>query len=484
MISRTRLWMLIFFAGFLSVSFARDAPMQALALDGATVIDADQGKLLPARCVRIEGDRIVAVTKAGSRRCMRDAQVLDLAGRYLMPGLIDMHAHLTLGPVEIRRERGRMLMAAEADDEIAEHNANRLVAFGVTTIRNPGGDLDAAARYKMRHVRGELIGPESFDAGKVINNADMRGLAAGVTTPDEIRSQVADQAAAGADWIKLYTGLSPELLQAGIDAAHQHRLPAIAHLDRIAWPDALEMGLDSIVHLMPISPNLLDEQARKAWRAGARPGTFAFFEWWEHFDPDGAEADRLIESFEIHRPVFDATLVAFHAAYVQDLDNIYKEDSRHLAHPRLLANWEDGFTFTVGWQSDDFQRARSVWPKVQRMAKRLYSTNARLTIGTDVGNPWIAPGISMHREMSLLTEAGVPIKRVLAAATVDAAEALGAGDRLGRIKQGYEADLVVLDANPFDDIANTQAIHAVLLDGRWLDATELSKLSNLSKEGE
>ena len=309
----------------------------------------------------------------------------------------------------------------------------------------------------------------------------MRGLAAGVTSPDEIRRQVADQAVAGADWIKLYAGLSPELLHAGIDAAHRLGLPAIAHLDRIAWPDALVMGLDSIVHLMPISPDLLDEQARKAWRSGARPGTFAFFEWWEHFDPDGPGADRLIESFETHRPVFDATLVAFHAVFIQDLDNVYKEDSRRLAHPRLLGNWEDWFTFAVGWQLEDFQRAQAVWTKVQRMARRLYATNARLTIGADMGNPWIAPGISMHREMALLTEAGVPIKRVLAAATVDAAEALGAADRLGWIKQGYEADLVVLDANPFDDIANTRAIHAVLLDGRWLDAAELS---NLSKEGE
>lgn len=432
--------------------------------------------------MRVEGDRIVMVTEAGSRRCLHNARMLELAGHYVMPGLIDMHAHLTQGPVEMRRERGRMVMAAEANDDIAEHNANRLVAYGVTTIRNPGGDLEAAEKYKMRHAQGELIGPESFDAGKVINNsADIRGLTAGVTSPEEIRQQVAEQAAAGADWIKLYTGLSPELLRAGIDAAHHHGLPAVGHLDRIAWPDALSMGLDSIVHLMPISPDLLDDESRQAWRDDARPGTFAFFEWWEHFDTDGPGADRLIESFESHRPMFDATLVAFHAAFVQDRDSVYKADSRRLAHPDMLANWEDWFTFAVGWQSDDFQRARAIWPRVQRMAKRIYTSNARVTIGTDLGNPWIAPGISMHREMTLLAEAGVPVDRVLAAATVHAAEALGVGDRLGRITEGFEADLIVLDANPLDDIANTQAIHAVLIDGRWIASGELSKLSN---EGE
>ncbi len=448
-----------------------------LALDDVRIVNTAGGQVTNDRCVRIQGNKIVAVTEAGSRRCRSNARIVELAGRYVMPGLIDMHAHLTLGPLEIRRERGMMTMVAEASDAIADHNARRLVAFGVTTIRNPGGDLAAAARYEARRARGEVIGPASFDAGEVIHNAPIPGLAVAVKDADDMRRMVADQAAAGADWIKLYTGLSPDLLQAGIDAAHAHDLPAVAHLERIAWPDALAMGLDSIVHLMPLSPDLLDEESLRAWQSTARPGTFAFFEWWEHFDPDGPGADRLIASFDQHRPIFDATLVAFHAAFVQDLDNAYKEDTRRYAHPRLRANWEDWFTFALGWQADDFERARAIWPKVQRLAQRVYASDARLTIGTDMNNPWIAPGISLHREMALLAEAGVPIDRILAAATVNAAEALDAGERLGRIAEGFEADLVVLDANPLEDITHARAIHAVLTDGRWLDANRLAELA-------
>ncbi|MEG3193924.1 hypothetical protein SNE32_17015, partial [Lysobacter sp. D1-1-M9] len=140
------------------------------------------------------------------------------------------------------------------DDEIAEHNARRLVAFGVTTVRNPAGDLQAAARYKQRLANGELVGPESFDAGPVINNAGLPGLATAAHSAEEMEQVVSAQVEAGADWIKLYTGLSPELLKAGIGAAHQHGRPAVAHLENIAWTDALEMGLDGIVHLMPVSP--------------------------------------------------------------------------------------------------------------------------------------------------------------------------------------------------------------------------------------
>lgn len=455
---------------------AAPSPDAALAIDAVHVIDTAAGRAIAERCVRIERGRIVRVTRAGSRRCLRGAERHAMDGRFLMPGLIDMHAHLSLGPLELRRERGRMQMAAEADDAIAEHNARRLVAFGVTTIRNPGGDLAAAARYKARRNAGGLIGPESFDAGPVINNTDLPGLATGVRTAEDMRRVVDAQVEAGADWIKLYTALSPELLQAGIEAAHARGRPAVAHLEAVPWTEALAMGLDGIVHLMPVSPALLSPEARSAWQANARPGAFAFFEWWEHFDPDGPGGDALVAAFEQYRPVFDATLVAFHAAFLQDQDNAYKDDTRRYAHPRLRANWEGWFTFAIGWQPEDFERARAIWPKVQRLAVRLHGTAARMTVGTDMSNPWIAPGISLHREMHLLAEAGVPLERVLAAATVNAAEALGAGDRLGRVAAGYEADLMVLDANPLADIGHTRAIHAVVLDGRFLSTADLADL--------
>lgn len=448
----------------------------ALALDHVRIIETDRGRVTPIRCVRVEDKRIALVAKARSKACLRSARVIDLKGRYLMPGLIDMHAHLTLGPLEVTREHGRAVMQARADDAIAEHNANRLVAFGVTTLRNPGGDLPAAARYKARWAAGERVGPEAFNAGPVINNADLPGLAIGVRTPEDMERVIGAQVQAGADWIKLYTGLSPTLLKAGIDAAHRHKRPAVAHLDRIAWTDALAMGLDGIVHLMPLSPDLLAPEQRSAWPAQARPGTYAFFEWWEHFDPDGPQADRLVGAFQRYRPVFDATLVAFHAAFVQDQSNPYQDDARRYAHARLFANWNDGFTFAIGWKPEDFHRARAVWPKVQRMAVRLYATDARMTLGTDMSNPWIAPGISLHREMQLLAEAGVPVPRILRAATSNAADALGAGTRLGRVAPGFEADLLVLDANPLHDVQHTRDIHAVVLDGQFLDSITLNRL--------
>lgn len=452
-------------------------PPPALALDQVRIVDVEQGRSGEPRCVRIERDRIVRIAAAGSRTCRRGAEAVDLAGGYLMPGLIDMHAHLTLGPLEVRREGDAIVMRAEPDDAIADHNAARLVGFGVTTIRNPGGDLAAAARYRARRAAAAITGPESFDAGTVINDVDLPGLATGVATPEDMRRAVAAQVDAGADWIKLYTRLSPELLQAGIAAAHAHGRPAVAHLEDVAWTEALPMGLDAIVHLMPISPDLLDAGERAAYLEARRPGTFGFFEWWERFDPEGPGADRIVAAFDRHRPVFNATLVAFHAAFVQDQgDSPYLRDAERYAHPRLLANWKDFFTFAIGWEPEDFARARAVWPKVQRMAVRLHASDARMTLGTDMSNPWIAPGISLHREMALLAEAGVPNARILAAATLQAADALGAADRIGRVAPGYEADLLVLDGDPLADIAHARDPRAVVLDGRHLDRAALAAL--------
>jgi len=448
-----------------------------LAIDQVQVLDSVAGVVIPNRCVRIEAGLIIRIEQAGSSPCTERAEVFDAANGYLIPGLIDMHAHLTLGPLEIVRERGKATMQARADDQIAAHNGRRLVAFGVTTVRSPGGELDAAARYESRLQSGELTGPQSFHAGEVINNAAIAGLAVSVDDAVGMQQLVAAQVGAGADWIKLYTGLNPELLQAGIDAAHAHGLPAVAHLDQIAWPDALAMGLDGLVHLMPLSPDLLSDAERAAWQADSRPGAYAFFEWWEHFDPDGPSADQLVAAFDQYRPVFDATLVAFHAAFVEDQESSpYKFDAAQLAHPRLLANWTEWFTFAAGWQAEDFVRARAIWPKVERMAQRLYASKARMTIGTDMSNPWIAPGISFHREMALLAQAKVPNERILRAATATAAEALGAGQRLGQIAVGFEADLVLLENNPLERIEHTLGIAAVVLDGRWLSADDLAAL--------
>lgn len=475
MTTRTSSHLLALFASLLCLS-PPAASVEVLAIDGVRIIDTLAGRASAPRCLRIAGRIVEATLPPGSDACRANAVLVDGADLWALPGLIDMHVHHTLGPLVIDRGQGEVRLSAHPDDEIADFNGRRLIAFGVTTIRNPGGSLAAATRYEERRHLPGFVGPETHNAGPVINSQPIAGLAVAANTEEDILRIVAEQSAAGADWIKLYTGLSDELVRAAIRAADARGIPTVAHLDRLSWTDALEMGVDSLVHLMPISPDLLAPEARANYVSTARPGAFAFFEWWEHFDPDGPQADRLVAAFNEHRPVFDATLVAFHAAFWQDLGSVHQQDAMRYAHPKLLANWNDWFTFTLGWQDEDFDRARAVWPKVERLAVRLYSSNARTTIGSDTSNPWIAPGISLHREMQLLADAGVPAATILRAATANAAEALGAADRLGRIAAGYEADIVLLRGNPLTAIEHSLDIVGVVNNGRLIAEPEIAEL--------
>ena len=347
-----------------------------------TCTSSKRNAIASARCGAYawRGSAWLGSTSAGDASCVHGAHVVDLQGRYLMPGLIDMHAHLTLGPLELKRERGRMVMQALADDDIAQHNARRLVAFGVTTLRNPGGDLAAAARYKARLAAGELVGPETFNAGPVINNADLPGLAMAARNPEEMERVVKAQVDDGADWIKLYTGLSricsrpASTLRIGTDVLPWRIWKALP------WPDALAMGLDGIVHLMPLSPDLLTPAQRKAWQATARGGTYTASSGGStsiRMAQRGSPGGRVLQ----HRPVFDAHADRVSRGFCPGPGQPVQSRRRPpICPPSAMAGeLDERFTFAIGWAARGLRRARAIWPKVQRLRVRVYATDGRIT---------------------------------------------------------------------------------------------------------
>ncbi len=125
-------------------------------------------------------------------------------------------------------------------------------------------------------------------------------------------------------------------------------------------------------------------------------------------------------------------------------------------------------TFTGDWTAEDYDRGRSVWPRVPELTYRLYEGGVHLTVGTDFPNPWVIPGVSFHEELELLAEAGIPTLEVLKMATYNGAVALGLEAEIGSIEVGKRADLVVLTSNPAAHLANTRAIDLVLLGGQPL----------------
>ena len=405
---------------------------------------------------------------------------IDAQYRFLLPGFIDTHAHLSLGPVVVSVEDGQPLLKIEQDADVAPRSLRALLAHGITTVRDPGGDTETLVRLKHQLERDERIGPRLRVAGAVIDRQPFEGLTAQVDSPEEVRAEVRRQAEAGVDWIKLYTQLSREELEAGIDEAHAHGLKAVAHLQRIPWTDAAHMGLDGLVHVVPGSELLLPE----ASRAGYLPdllGTRFLYSWFEHVDLESRQIREMIQSLKTSGTTLDLTLVAFEAMVQGDRAHRTRlSPDLNWAAPGLVENWRGLFTFNIGWQAEDFERARRAWPKTLQFARLLHASGVHLTVGTDANNPWTVPGPSFHRELELLAEAGIPNRDILRMATVNGAQSLDLEHEIGRIQPGSVADLVLLNRDPTIDISATRDLVWVMLGGRIHDPVDLFPTDRLA----
>ena len=452
-------------------------PAQAQDLyHGVTILDPETGTATPDSYILVEDGLIVAAGE-GMPADTASATLHDFTGLWAMPGLIDTHAHLTLGPTEVAADKdGTPIMRAITDEDIVSHGARMMLSYGVTTVRNPGGSAEENALYAQQVGSGERLGPEMVWAAEVIDRSPIafEGLATLVTPERGVADIVADQAAAGAGFVKLYTGLDQSDLREGIVAAAENDVQTIGHLADVSWTTAAELGINSLVHAMPTSPNLLPQDRRESYLDSRRPGTFQFFEWYERADLDAPEVTEMIAALARHGVSFDATLVAFEPAFHGDDEALLSSRAQH-AHPAMVANWESGFRFDMGWEADDHERARAVWPTVLRLVRMMHEGGVPMTIGTDFANPYVAPGLAMSREMVLHQQAGIPATAVLRMATLDAARSLGLENRIGAIRPGMEADVVFIASDPRLDLARLADVRSVLNNG------ELHSPENLRK---
>ncbi len=442
---------------------------------GVTLIDPATEAVQPDSYILVADGRIAEIGR-GRPADVAGMILHDFSGLYALPGLIDTHAHVTLGPVGVVTGDGPPRMEAVRRPDIIAHNARHLLSFGVTTIRNPGGDMELNNIYSGQVAAGTLQGPEAFHAGEVIDRSPLAfdGLVVRPSPELPVAEIVRRQAAAGADFIKLYTSLTVADLQEGIAAAEASGLRTIAHLSDVSWTRAAELGIDALVHMMPASPDLLPEDRREAFLASRRPAGFAFFEWYEAADLDAPQMREMIATLARERISIDATLIAFQPAFWGDDEAMLSRDLAYV-HPDMVTNWRTVFRFDLGWRPDDYRRARAVWPKVLELTRRMYEAGVPMTIGTDLANPFVAPGISMSREMALHREAGIPSWAVLRMATSDAARQLGIGDRVGRLAAGYEADMFFIGADPRSDLSRLADVRAVVNNGELLSPERLRR---------
>jgi imidazolonepropionase-like amidohydrolase len=366
---------------------------------------------------------------------------------------------------------GALVLAMKVDDSITRRNGRVALARGVTTVRNPGGSPHANAHYDRMIATGEWIGPEARHAGAVHQPPPLGGeMVRYPRSEAEWRAAAALEASLGMKYFKLYTDLSEQELAIGIRAAHEHGLEAIAHLNRVSWTRAIELGIDGLEHALPTSADLLTPEARVQYLA-EQDGTSRFmYRWFELADFDSAPIRNLVSLMAREKTVANLTLVVNELVYnTDDLARVLPDSERKYIDPAARAVFESQLRASAtGWTPEDFERARAVGPKVLAFARLLHEAGVPMMIGTDSGG-----GLMLAREAELHHDAGIPTWDVLRMATSRAAEIMKMGDRIGRIREGYEADLVILEEDPSIDVRAIGRVHGVLVNGRFFRSSDL-----------
>jgi imidazolonepropionase-like amidohydrolase len=422
-----------------------------IVLRGATVLDMTG--VPPRRAdVVLEGERIVAIVQPGEGKGDR---IVDLTGKFLLPGFADLHAHVLLHPIDAKGH-----LAAKADRSLTLLSLKLLLAHGVTTVRDPGAETEAAVALRKSLAAGAITGPRLWTCGRILDEGGIQSEPfARVETADEARVEIRRQAAAGVDCIKAYSGITPQLLGAILDEAHAHRLPVLGHLSATTWTEAIDLGIDGIEHVAPWTQDLVSR--------GVNGGLFGRVEWLERLDLDEFPIQALIATLARRRVPVDLTLIAMHTKLFGDSDRWQRNRDLALVPASLVKGFRAG-AFTRNWTPAQYVRAHEAWPKLLAWVRALHDGGVLLTAGTDTPTPWIVPGASLHDELLLLEEAGIPRAEVLRIATRNAAVALHREAEQGTVEVGKLADLVVLSADPLADLRNTRRIEMVIQRGRIL----------------
>ncbi|HEX6083235.1 MAG TPA: GNAT family N-acetyltransferase [Thermoanaerobaculia bacterium] len=423
-----------------------------VVLHNVTVID---GGTRTAQDIVIRGEQIVSVAPHAAHA--KNAEVIDGTGRFVIPGLVDMHVHVLTHPwddqgnLQPRFDRAASLALLEL-----------LLQQGVTTIRDPGSETEAAVTLRDLVNRGAAKGPRIFTAGRIINQSPFHPEPfLPVVTAGDVRREIRWQKAAGVDAIKIYGSMTPELTKVAVDEAHAAGLPIIGHLQRTTWTEAAKLGIDGIEHFAPWAPSYLPEAARAKYEQTM----FGRVYWLRHVDVHGPEIAEMIAAMKAHGVTLDPTLIALHTKFFGNDPRWLRNPDLALAPRAFSAGWASG-SFTKGWTDAQYAEAQQAWPKQLALIRKIYEGGVRLTVGTDTPTPWIVPGTSVHDEMALLVSAGIPPSAVLEMATRNAARALKRERELGSVAAGMRADLVVLSKNPLVKIEHTRSIEMVFQRGQ------------------
>lgn len=415
---------------------ASGVSQQPLAFTNVTVLPMDADRVLTGQTVLVEGGMITGIAPANAAKIPGAALRIDGTGKFLMPGLADLHVHLASNPETEQREILKLF-----------------VANGVTTVLNLRG-TPQILELRSAVAAGRVFGPTIHSAGPYVNEPF-------VTTPDEVERAVVEQKRAGYDFVKLHGNLSRDAYARLNAVGRREGIRIIGHAPR-------NLGLDA----------MFEERQYAVVHA-------------EEFIYDRSNSSREPSAVEREIPAFASSmrrtgtwlmpnLTAFKAIALQvkDLDAMLARPEMRYLPSSSRRGWGAATNpYTNRIAKDKYPGIMELYRVLEELTRAFQDSGVRLLVGTDAMNTGVVPGFSVHDELADLVAAGLTPYEALRAATANAAQFLEpGGPQRGIVAVGQRADLVLLDANPLADIRNTRRITGVVLRGRWIPRAEVDSL--------
>lgn len=439
---------------FLALLLATSAPAAdpPVVIRNVTVFDAASGTLKPSRTVVLAGGKVTAIGTPERHAVVPHGAVeLDGRNKYLIPGLIDAHVHLV----------HRLNFAHVTGDEVLP----LFLAAGVTSVRDTGDEIVAQTLVARHAAANPGTCPRVFTASGLLDGSPVihRDIGIPVTDPAQVPAVVEDMAAWGVTTLKVYAGTGRAVGRKVIEEGHRRGLVVTGHLSGYPAQEAVEDGIDCLEHIWSVFDFSIPANVRK------RPGHRATL------DLSNPQCKALVAQLARKKVPVDPTLTVFkNMLLLSDLEEVHRHPDLDAMPKRLRTYW-DKYRLEQGLSRSTRDARRQEFQKYKELTGILHRAGVPLLAGTDAPEPYCPPGYSLHQELELLVESGLTPAAALQAATINAARVLKQADHLGCVSAGKLADLVLLTADPTDDIRNTRKIDRVIRGGRVCDPKEILK---------
>lgn len=443
--------LLVTFAGaavFAQDNSAQSGPMTAIV--GVNVIPMDENHVLENQTVIIADGRITVIGNSDEVMVPDSANRIEGSNRYLIPGLADLHTHLS------------------GTEQYVSY-----LAFGVTTVMHLGGS-QSQGRELLEHRRqinaGSLTGPNIYATERVFDgDPPASGNAYRFSSPDAARDKVIELKEAGYDFIKIYNNVPYPVFTTVVDEARNQNMPIFGHVPRNFDPlTAMREGQNAVVH------------------------TEEFFFTYFKGPRSTRDMDRGYKANLSDIPELVEVLAANNVAIMPDLsftftdllmwdglENVWNDTEMKYLHPDSVSDWRVGNINRRDEIENFVVREQWKFDLMQELTRQFQEAGILQVIGTDAPLPGLFPGKSAHRELTELVKAGLSNFDALSIGTRNAGEFvrryIDEDVRFGKIEAGYRADLVLLAENPLDDVRNARRVEAVAVNGRWFEKAELDR---------